>query len=161
MEHWSRHFLNRDNNGWLFLALIAWLVYICLTSAQHVPWRDEVRALSIARAGPFWELPKLLHNEGHPALWYFLLNIAHGVFGSTDISFVVEHGINCSIMAAGKKMVAEIGVVIFNTVSFEPGQGKHISSRGSPFNKCHCFAFHICNSPDVALLSNKDMSKVS
>ena len=45
---------------------------------HHVFWRDEVRALNIAKAAEnLLQLPKLLENEGHPFLWYFILKITY------------------------------------------------------------------------------------
>lgn len=90
MEHRAIRFFKKNENALLFLVLLGWFIYICLTSAQHVLWRDEMRALSIAKAGPFWELPKLLKNEGHPILWYFLLNISYGIFKNTVVLKVIS-----------------------------------------------------------------------
>lgn len=75
----------KNETAVLIFVLLGWFVYICVTSAQHVIWRDEMRALSIANAGAFWDLPKLLENEGHPVLWYFLLNISFKLYANTVI----------------------------------------------------------------------------
>ena len=90
MEYRAIRFFEKNENALLILILLGWFIYIWLTSAQHVLWRDEMRALSIARAGSFWELPKLLKNEGHPILWYFLLNISYGIFKNTVVLKVIS-----------------------------------------------------------------------
>lgn len=48
----------------------------------HIPWRDEIQALLIARDTPdLRSLIAVLHYEGHPALWHLLLR---GVTVFTD-----------------------------------------------------------------------------
>lgn len=50
---------------------------------HHVFWRDEVRALNIAKAADsLWSLPSFLSNEGHPFLWYGLLKTSYSIFNS-------------------------------------------------------------------------------
>lgn len=52
----------------------------------HEFWRDEVRALSIARqANSLFDFPIVLKNEGHPILWYILLNVGYHFIGSTIV----------------------------------------------------------------------------
>ena len=85
MENLGGRSFKKNEIALLIFVLIIWFIYICLTSAQHVIWRDEMRALSIANAGAFWELPKLLENEGHPILWYFLLNISSNLYDNTVV----------------------------------------------------------------------------
>jgi hypothetical protein len=58
----------------LFVAIISYIAW------HHEMWRDEVRALNIAAAAR--SLPNLfalLHNEGHPPLWYLLLYAGYGL----------------------------------------------------------------------------------
>lgn len=64
---------------WARLALLAvWLAAVLYLAAHHVPWRDEVRALSIALQGDsLIDMLRGLQGEGHPALWYLLLRGAH------------------------------------------------------------------------------------
>jgi hypothetical protein len=60
--------------------LLLWLLIVTVTSAKHEPWRDEVRALSIAlEPNWFWELPTAVKNEGHPILWYLILRLGFSV----------------------------------------------------------------------------------
>jgi hypothetical protein len=60
------------------LLYAAWFALVLILVIHHALWRDEVRALSIALAGD--SLPamlRVLHGEGHPALWYLLLRGVH------------------------------------------------------------------------------------
>jgi hypothetical protein len=64
----------------------AWLVVVVLLMQRHVMWRDEVRALSLALQGDnLVAMLQGLHGEGHPALWYLLLRLAHTVVGRPEI----------------------------------------------------------------------------
>lgn len=56
--------------------LVLWLAGVVFTTLSHEYWRDEVRALSLARAAtsPF-DLYGLIQYDGHPVLWYLLLFI--------------------------------------------------------------------------------------
>jgi hypothetical protein len=59
-----------------------YVAVIVITARHHEMWRDEVRALSIAREGnSSLAMVRNLH-EGHPVLWYLLLRTAYDVFGS-------------------------------------------------------------------------------
>jgi hypothetical protein len=60
------------------LLYAAWFALVLILVLRHVVWRDEVRALTIALAGD--SVPamlRILHGEGHPALWYLMLRGAH------------------------------------------------------------------------------------
>jgi hypothetical protein len=68
------------------LMAAAWFAIVVVLMQQHVMWRDEVRALSLALHGN--DLPAMLrglHGEGHPALWYLLLRAAHVVIGRPEV----------------------------------------------------------------------------
>lgn len=60
--------------GVIGVALAVWLAVVLLTLASHEFWRDEVRALSLARtaASPL-DLYDLTKYDGHPILWFLLL----------------------------------------------------------------------------------------
>lgn len=61
--------------------VVAWLAVVCVLARQHVFWRDEVRALSLALQGDdVFAMLGALRGEGHPALWYLLLRGAHALF---------------------------------------------------------------------------------
>lgn len=66
---------------WPRLTLLAiWAVVTLWLALQHAFWRDEVRALSIALQGDgIAEMLRLMQGEGHPALWYLLLRVAHDI----------------------------------------------------------------------------------
>lgn len=67
----------------LFFAFCIYLSLIIFTSYHHEVWRDEVRALSLARhAQSVPDLFRLLKNEGHPVLWYLILFIGSKVVAS-------------------------------------------------------------------------------
>lgn len=61
-------------------AFLAFLALTITLSANHVMWRDEVRALSVAIHSTSWsDLWRNLHSEGHPILWYAILRVSYGV----------------------------------------------------------------------------------
>lgn len=67
------------------LLFIVWGIIALYFSYNHVIWRDEMRALSIAiDSKSLYELIfKKLHNEGHPILWYVLLYIFYNTIKAT------------------------------------------------------------------------------
>ena len=70
----------------LWLAIAVWL------AMNHVIWRDEMRALSIALQGDHLTgMLQGLHGEGHPALWYLLLRGVYLVFGRLEVLPGVTH----------------------------------------------------------------------
>ncbi len=80
--------LQREKKGKLirWILLILWLVLAGYGLAEHVFWRDEVRALSIAKAAEgLVGLPDVLQNEGHPILWYILLKLGYFITQSNSI----------------------------------------------------------------------------
>jgi hypothetical protein len=68
----------------------------------HELWRDEVRALNIARdsRSPL-ELIANLHNEGHPILWYAILYIGYTLFRTPVV------------LVAASFLIAEAAVFLF------------------------------------------------
>ena len=78
--------------GWLVSAmLLLWLTAVAVLSANHVPWRDEVRALSLAvNATSPQGLLRNLQGEGHPVLWYVLLNFAYHIYSSPIVLKLVS-----------------------------------------------------------------------
>jgi hypothetical protein len=60
--------------GAALLITVLYGVVVAYIAWHHELWRDEVRALNIAAgARSLADLFALLHNEGHPPLWYLLL----------------------------------------------------------------------------------------
>lgn len=64
-----------------------WLTVVIVTTTKHEFWRDEIRALSLARdaVSPL-DLYGLTQYEGHPILWYLLLYIGKSI---ADTSLVL------------------------------------------------------------------------
>jgi len=76
----------KRSNGVDFAILIGWVAAVGYQIGQHVMWRDEVRALTIALNGDnMLAMLQGLHGEGHPAIWYLLLRAAHDLFGSVEV----------------------------------------------------------------------------
>jgi hypothetical protein len=62
--------------------LLAWACLVGAVAIRHEPWRDEVRAYTIATStATLGDLFGTLRadGDGHPALWYLLLRGAHAV----------------------------------------------------------------------------------
>ena len=58
----------------VLLILSIWLGLVVFTTSRHEFWRDEVRALSVARAADSpLDLYPLVQGDGHPFLWHLLL----------------------------------------------------------------------------------------
>lgn len=76
------------------LALTFVLFWACVVSYlawNHVVWRDEVRALSLALQGDnIIAMLKGLHGEGHPAVWYLLLRGAHALIVRPEVLQLVS-----------------------------------------------------------------------
>jgi hypothetical protein len=80
--------------------LAGWAVVALLLAATHVHWRDEVRAFSIALSGD--TVPAMLrnlHGEGHPALWYLLLRVAHDLVPMRQVLPVLAFAIGLAMAA--------------------------------------------------------------
>lgn len=61
----------------------AWFLVAGWLAWDHVLWRDEVRAFTLARSGETTaDMLRVIHGEGHPALWYLLLRAAHALTGA-------------------------------------------------------------------------------
>jgi len=59
---------------------LAWACVVVGVAIRHEPWRDEVRAFTIATSpSTLGELFDVLHTDGHPALWHLLLRGAHAL----------------------------------------------------------------------------------
>ena len=98
---------------------VVYVVVIVVTARHHEMFRDEVRALSIAREGDsFLAMVRNLH-EGHPVLWYLLLRAAYNVFGSPLVlpvlsgiiaAAAVALMLRYSPLAPGQKALLSFGV---------------------------------------------------
>ncbi|WP_395622553.1 hypothetical protein [Sphingomonas daechungensis] len=69
-----------------FILLLAWVALAAWFCVNHVFWRDEVRAFSLALSGsnPL-EMLGNVHGEGHPALWYIILRGLHDIFPYREV----------------------------------------------------------------------------
>lgn len=82
------------------LLLVAWVLFVGFLAWHHVPWRDEVRALSIAVQGEnVVEMLRGLQGEGHPAIWYLLLRGAHAIAGLPQVLPAVALAVAAAAMA--------------------------------------------------------------
>ena len=74
-----------------WIALIAFVALTIVLELNHVMWRDEVRALTVAIQSSSWsDLWRNLHTEGHPILWYAVLRVGYGVTHSVLIMPVLS-----------------------------------------------------------------------
>ncbi|MBK8481019.1 MAG: hypothetical protein IPL40_07560 [Proteobacteria bacterium] len=87
----SRPWASPAASAFSTLLLLSWAATVVCVALRHEPWRDEVRALSLAIAPEqLWQLPAALKNEGHPLLWFLLLRLGYGLTGSYAILLVVS-----------------------------------------------------------------------
>lgn len=72
---------------WPRLVLLGiWTVATLWLVSQHVMWRDEVRALSIALQGDnVFDMVWMMQGEGHPVIWYLLLRFAHMIVPANEV----------------------------------------------------------------------------
>lgn len=71
--------------GWPVRSVIflAWVALVLVLVANHVMWRDEVRALSLAMQGDtIWDMPAQARGYGHPLLWHVMLRIGGDLFAT-------------------------------------------------------------------------------
>jgi len=62
------------------ILLGVWLAVVVFTTTRHEFWRDEVRALSLARAASSpLDLYELVQYDGHPVLWHLLLHVGTSI----------------------------------------------------------------------------------
>src|SRR5689334_18023807 len=68
------------------LLFSCWLALVLWFCRDHVFWRDEVRAFSLALSGSnYADMLRSVHGEGHPALWYLILRGAHDLFPYREV----------------------------------------------------------------------------
>jgi hypothetical protein len=80
-----------------FLILAAAQASLALT---HEPWRDEVQALLIAaHASTLGDLFRILHYEGHPALWYLALRVVTSLGGGIAAMRTLQMAVGLGVMA--------------------------------------------------------------
>lgn len=80
------------------LTFVAFTTLVIVGAAHHEIWRDEMRALTIAReVDSVLHMPRAVEDEGHPALWFVLLWLAYGVSGTTVVLKVVSATIGLGV----------------------------------------------------------------
>lgn len=95
---------SRLQNGIVFAT---WVLLVVFLAMNHVMWRDEVRALTIATQGDtVIDMLRRLHGEGHPALWYLLLRAGSDLIGPAALP-VLATGIG---IAAGALLAFTSGI---------------------------------------------------
>lgn len=100
MTHTSQRFF--------WICVVGWLLLVLLICSRHEFYRDEVRALSLAReASSLSELPRLLQDEGHPILWYVLLWSGYHLTPSTRVLPVL------SVLIAGAAVIVFVAASPF------------------------------------------------
>jgi hypothetical protein len=78
--------IQRDERRDRLLLFIGWLMLAAWFWWDHVFWRDEVRAFSLALSGAnFTEMLRNVHGEGHPAIWYLILRSAYNLFPYREV----------------------------------------------------------------------------
>ena len=78
---------DRRSKLWIGLILSLWLTIVLITTMHHEFCRDEVRPLSLARrADSLVDLYRLTQYDGHPFLWFLLLDVGTAI---VDTSLVL------------------------------------------------------------------------
>ena len=92
--------ITADSRRKRLLVFLAWLLLVAWLFSQHVLWRDEVRAYSLALAGAgVGDMLRTIHGEGHPAIWYLILRGVHAVLPSREMLPIAGALIGVAAMA--------------------------------------------------------------
>jgi hypothetical protein len=76
-----------------------WLAVVSYFSWNHLVWRDEVKALSLAEQGDnVFAMLKGIQGESHPAVWYLLLRAGHALFPHPEVLLIVAVTVAASAM---------------------------------------------------------------
>src|SRR3954453_16586426 len=67
------------------LALVAWSIYVRSRAFHQAYWIDEGLSIGIAKHS-FLDIPGVLRQDGSPPLYYMLLHIWIGVFGTKEVA---------------------------------------------------------------------------
>ena len=101
------------------ILLLFWILLVGWFLSDHVFWRDEVRALTLALSGEnLAEMLRNVHGEGHPALWYILLRAAHEIAPYREVLPVVAALVGLAAMGLfalySPFRLPIIGIVMFS-----------------------------------------------
>lgn len=89
-----------QSNSFYWLILLAYASFIISLSFFHVPWRDEVAAVSTAaQSHSLGDLFRNLRDIGHPSLWYLILYFAFHLYPHYRVLKIVNILIN--VLSAG------------------------------------------------------------
>jgi len=89
-----------QSNSFYWLVLLTYASFIISWSFFHVPWRDEVSAISTAaQSHSLGDLFRNLRDVGHPSLWYLILYFAYHLYPHYRVLKIVNLLIN--ILSAG------------------------------------------------------------
>ncbi|MEO7501683.1 MAG: hypothetical protein ABIW94_03500 [Gemmatimonadaceae bacterium] len=79
------------DSRFVWLSLLAFVALTTALAFNHVMWRDEVRALSVAINSASWgDLVRNLHTEGHPIVWYAVLRAGYALTHSVLVMPVLS-----------------------------------------------------------------------
>src|SRR4051794_4019894 len=67
------------------LALVAWSIYVRSRAFHLAYWIDEGLSIGIAKHS-FFDIPSVLRQDGSPPLYYLLLHIWIGFFGTKEVA---------------------------------------------------------------------------
>jgi hypothetical protein len=82
------------------LVLGVWLAAVVFTETRHEFWRDEVRALSLARAADSpLALYQTVQYDGHPLVWYLILYIGKSIVNTPLVLPIASMGIGFAAVA--------------------------------------------------------------
>ena len=65
--------LSKKRTLFAILLIAAYAVINGILLYFHEPWGDEAQVWLIARDLAFWDIPSLMHYEGHPCLWHWII----------------------------------------------------------------------------------------
>jgi len=89
-----------QSDSFYWLVLLAYASFIISLSFFHVPWRDEVAAVSTAaQSHSLGDLFRNLRDYGHPSLWYLILYFAFHLYPHYRVLKIVNILIN--VLSAG------------------------------------------------------------
>src|SRR5271166_6093382 len=91
----SRRMADTPRDRAIALGLFAlWFGVVLVATGNHVVFRDQVRALSLALQGDtVVAMLRGVHGEGHPAVWYLLLRGFHVLIDRPEVLKVVSLGV--------------------------------------------------------------------
>lgn len=91
---------NRRTAALVFFLLGVWLSAVIFTESRHEFWRDEVRALSLARAADSpLELYRSVQYDGHPLVWYLILYAGISIVNTPLVLPIAAVGIGFAAVA--------------------------------------------------------------